>query len=65
MPATLDITHKEMSVFSGHINMSDIGLLENPIIDTKFRMCFFSVENYSNLFFDSAQLAAILEFYII
>ena len=46
-------------VRSGHTTMS--GVSENPMVYTKI-ICYYSVENYINLLFDFAQMAAILEF---
>ena len=39
-----------------------LGMHENPMVDTKIKICFYSVENYVNLLFDLEQIAAILNF---
>ena len=38
------------------------GIPENPMIDTKTRICLYYVENDINLLFDLEKMAAILDF---
>ena len=61
MSVTLYFMHNTISnVFSGQITMS--GVPENPMADTKSRICNYSEPNDINLLFDLDHMAAILDF---